>query len=144
MLRVLGSPQALCDGLTRRDLLRVGGLGLAGLGLADLLRLQDANAATAAAQPRSFGRAKSVILIHLSGGPSHLDTFDPKPILAEYEGRRLPVLEQNTTQLLGKPRPSWMDTGVSYANKGTRDVSPLFKKAVNPPAASGEKKGGGN
>ena len=46
--------------------------------------------------------------------------------------------------LLGKPRPSWMDTGVSYADKGTRDVSPLFKKAVDKPAANGEKKGGGH
>jgi hypothetical protein len=45
--------------------------------------------------------------------------------------------------LLGKPRPSWMDTGVSYADKGTRDVSPLFKKPNNAPAANGEKKGGG-
>jgi hypothetical protein len=79
MLRVLGSPRALCDGLTRRDLLRVGGLGLAGLGLADLLRLQDAAAATAAAQPRSFGRAKAIILIHLYGAPSQIEFVDPKP-----------------------------------------------------------------
>ena len=44
--------------------------------------------------------------------------------------------------LLGKPRPSWMDTGVPFLEKGTRDVSPLFKKAVNPPAGQG--KGGGS
>ncbi len=43
--------------------------------------------------------------------------------------------------LLGKPRPSWMDTGVPFLEKGARDVSPLFKRAVNPPAAAG--KGGG-
>jgi dipeptidyl aminopeptidase/acylaminoacyl peptidase len=45
--------------------------------------------------------------------------------------------------LLGKPRPSWMDTGVSYADKGTRDVSGMFKKPVNPAPAATEKKGGG-
>jgi dipeptidyl aminopeptidase/acylaminoacyl peptidase len=43
--------------------------------------------------------------------------------------------------LLGKPRPEWMDKGVSFLEKGTRDVSPLFKKPVNPPAGQG--KGGG-
>jgi hypothetical protein len=41
----------------------------------------------------------------MSGGPSHIDSFDPKPQLAHYEGRRLPILEQNTNALLGRPRP---------------------------------------
>jgi hypothetical protein len=40
--------------------------------------------------------------------------------------------------LLGKPRPEWMDKGVPFLEKGTRDVSPLFKKPVNPAAASGK------
>jgi dipeptidyl aminopeptidase/acylaminoacyl peptidase len=39
--------------------------------------------------------------------------------------------------LLGKPRPEWMDKGVSFLEKGTRDVRPLFKKAVVPPAGGG-------
>ena len=39
MLRILGSPKTLCDGLTRRDFLNVGGLGAFGLGLADFFRL---------------------------------------------------------------------------------------------------------
>jgi dipeptidyl aminopeptidase/acylaminoacyl peptidase len=39
--------------------------------------------------------------------------------------------------LLGKPRPEWMDKGVSYLDRGTRDVSGMFKKAVPPPAAGG-------
>jgi hypothetical protein len=65
--------------LTRRDLLRVGGLGLAGLGLADVLRLQDAAAKENTPRPASFGKAKNVILIHLYGSPSQIETFDPKP-----------------------------------------------------------------
>jgi hypothetical protein len=77
MLRILGSARTLCGGVTRRDLLRVGGLGLAGIGLADLLRLQEASAA--GARPRSFGKAKSIILIHLYGSPSQLEFVDPKP-----------------------------------------------------------------
>ena len=45
--------------------------------------------------------------------------------------------------LLGKPRPAWMDNGVAYNDRGTRDVSGMFKKPVNPPTGSAEKKGGG-
>ncbi|MFO0897887.1 MAG: DUF1501 domain-containing protein [Pirellulales bacterium] len=79
MLRILSSPRRLCSGLTRRELLRVGGLGLAGLGLGDLLALQDRAAAEPHERPKSFGAAKSVILCHLYGAPSQLETFDPKP-----------------------------------------------------------------
>lgn len=50
-------------------------------------------------------RAKRAIFLFMSGGPSHIDSFDPKPQLQRYAGRRLPVLEQNTNVLLGVPRP---------------------------------------
>ena len=79
MLRILGSERRLCQGLSRRDMLRVGGLGLAGLGLADLLRGRDAAAAEAVSRPASFGRAKSIILLHLYGSHSQHETVDPKP-----------------------------------------------------------------
>lgn len=65
-----------CDGITRRDLLRVGGSAIMGLGLAEMLQLQ-AHAAAPAGGP-GFGKAKSVILLYLQGGPSHLDLWDPK------------------------------------------------------------------
>lgn len=61
---------------TRREWLRAGGLGALGLSLPSLLR---ADSAAAAAKPSSFGRAKSCVLIFLSGGPPQHDTFDPKP-----------------------------------------------------------------
>jgi hypothetical protein len=60
--------------LSRRELLRVGGLSLLGAGLADLLRLET-QAGPAAARPR----ARSVVFIFQSGGPSQHETFDPKP-----------------------------------------------------------------
>ncbi len=63
--------------LSRRDSLRVGGLTALGLGLGDMLRLRRVSAGETT-EP-SFGRAKSCILIWLDGGPSHLETFDPKP-----------------------------------------------------------------
>jgi len=80
MLRILGSPAALCDrDISRREWLRVGGLGLAGLTLPQVLSLQDASAAVGAPREKSFGRAKAIILIHLYGSPSQLEWVDPKP-----------------------------------------------------------------
>jgi hypothetical protein len=78
MLRILGSRKTLCDGLTRRDFLHVGGLGAFGLGLGDLLRWQQARAAPA---PRTagFGKARACILLFPYGSPSQHETFDPKP-----------------------------------------------------------------
>jgi hypothetical protein len=74
-----------CDGMSRRSFLRVGTLSLGGLTLADVLRLQ-------AAQPPERRRAKSAILIHLSGGPSHLDMYDMKPAApVEYRGEFNPI-----------------------------------------------------
>jgi hypothetical protein len=85
MLSILGRGTKLCDGVTRRELLRVGGLALAGLTLADVLRLR------AAADPGA-GRGKSVIMIWLRGGPSHIDSYDMKPQApAEVRGEFKPI-----------------------------------------------------
>jgi hypothetical protein len=64
-----------CDGVTRRDVLRVGGISAFGLGLGDLAQLSIARARAAELK----GTARSCILIWLDGGPSHLETFDVKP-----------------------------------------------------------------
>src|SRR5689334_20275414 len=79
MLRILGSARKLCGGMTRRDLLRIGGLGLAGMTLPQMLDWQAASANDGALKPQSFGRAKSIILIHLYGSPSQIEWVDPKP-----------------------------------------------------------------
>src|SRR6476659_4212295 len=86
MLCIPGQPgKDLCDshlGVTRRDILRVGGSGLLGMTLGSMLKLQSAQAAntpaTVATGGPGWGRAKSVILCYLQGGPSHLDLWDPK------------------------------------------------------------------
>jgi hypothetical protein len=71
--------------LSRRDVLRVGGLAFAGLSLADVFRMQ------AAASP-SAGRNKAVILVWLRGGASHIDSFDMKPDApAEVRGEFKPI-----------------------------------------------------
>lgn len=77
-----------CDGVTRRDFVRVGGLTAMGLGLTDLMRLR----AAAVAKELATGKARSCILIWLDGGPSHLETFDLKPDApAEVRGPFQPI-----------------------------------------------------
>ncbi|HTE16829.1 MAG TPA: DUF1501 domain-containing protein [Armatimonadota bacterium] len=78
MLRILGKGARLCDGVSRRDLLCVGGLSVAGLTLPGLLRA-EADTAPAGAGDRSFGRARSCILLYMTGGPPQHETWDPKP-----------------------------------------------------------------
>jgi hypothetical protein len=81
---------------SRRQFLARCGLGLGALGLASLLS-EEVLAAPAGgaggAKPTHFhGRAKHVIHIFAQGAPSHIDTWDPKPVLARYEDRSLPGL----------------------------------------------------
>ncbi len=73
MLSLLGTPRRLCDGLSRREFLRLGGVGA--LGLDQFL------ATSPAAEQRTarFGQAKSCILLFLYGSPPQHETFDPKP-----------------------------------------------------------------
>ena len=66
-----------CQGVSRRELLQVGGLGILGLTLADELRAAEARTANPQAANRSSETA--CIFIFLEGGPSQLETFDPKP-----------------------------------------------------------------
>src|SRR5262245_17852285 len=114
-------PQGLtkdtCDGVTRRDLLRVGGSAIMGLTLADLLRVQKASADQPAGSRNrgpGFGKAKSIILIYLQGGPSHLDLWDPKencparvqsvfrPIATRVNGTRVTELMPHLANVLDK------------------------------------------
>ncbi len=79
-----GVSKDLCDGITRRELLRVGGSAFFGVSLASILGLQKAQANEASANGgRGFAKAKSIILIYLQGGPSHLDLWDPKDNVPE-------------------------------------------------------------
>src|SRR5213078_100332 len=78
MLSILGSRVRLCDGVTRREALRVGGLGFTGLAWSDLFRAR-AKAAPAPARTGTFGRAKACVIVFNYGGPSHLDVWDLKP-----------------------------------------------------------------
>src|SRR5580704_16404867 len=76
----------LCDEnsvLSRRDLLRVGGGSLLGLTLGSMLRLQAQAAEAGSGGGPGWGKAKSIILVYLQGGPSHIDLWDPKENASE-------------------------------------------------------------
>jgi hypothetical protein len=86
MLSFRDQPVRLCDSLSRREWLRVGGLGVIGLSLPHLLAAQSAagapgpsNRLTDGLEGTVFGRAKNVIFLWLQGGPPQHETFDPKP-----------------------------------------------------------------
>src|SRR6185503_625358 len=87
-----------CDGVSRRGFLQAGALALGGLAMPDFLRLK----AHGAVSPR--GKARSVIMICLGGGPSHLDTYDMKPdapveIRGEFRPIRTNVPGMNVCEL---------------------------------------------
>src|SRR4030095_6070175 len=81
---------------SRREFLSRCGMGLGALGLVSLLSeeaLAAATDTTPAAKPTHFpAKAKRVIHIFAQGAPSHIDTWDPKPVLAKYEDQALPGL----------------------------------------------------
>src|ERR1051325_7719455 len=92
MIRIEGGGTELCDGITRREILRFGGLGILGLSAGMLAQPRPAFGVD-----RGFGRAKSVLFISMFGGPSHQDIWDMKPDApAEVRGEYRP-LETNVS-----------------------------------------------
>lgn len=80
-----------CDGNTRRDFLRVGGLSAGAFTLANYLRMAEAGEVSTSA------KAKAGIFIDLPGGPSHLDTFDPKPDAGDDVRGKFAPIETNVS-----------------------------------------------
>ena len=108
-----------CDGVSRRDLIRIGGSGVLGISLANLFALQSAQGKNPVPKAettggKGFGKAKSVIFIYLQGGPSHLDLWDPKddvpaanksifkPIATKLPGTQVTELLPKIGQILDK------------------------------------------
>jgi len=98
--------------LTRRELLCRSGMGFGSFGLAALMSEIGLVGAAQAAEPKGFnplspkeahfpGKAKRVIHLFMNGGPSHVDTFDPKPMLDKYAGKPLPFENPKTERRTG-------------------------------------------
>lgn len=131
-LSATSAPSRLCVERSRRSFLRDACCGFGGLAFSSLLGEQIARAAPAnplaAKQPHQAAKAKSVIFLFMSGGPSHLETFDPKPLLNELHGQRRPAefgqakyqFIDNESLLLGTKRKF-----KKHGNSGI-DVSDLF------------------
>ena len=111
--------------LTRRQMLARIGTGLGTLGLAELL---GGRAQAAASGPHFRPRAKRVIHFFLNGGPSHVDTFDPKPALTKYAGQPLPGEYLRTERKTGAAFPSPFKFS-RYGQSGL-EISELFSKTA--------------
>lgn len=128
-------PQMPFDLLTRRQALTRSGMGFGALALGQLLN--EAQAAPTvvdpihplAARPPQFpAKAKRVIHLFMNGGPSHIDTFDPKPRLNEFAGKELPVPNLPTERKTGAAFPSPFKFQ-KYGQSGI-EVSELFAKTA--------------
>lgn len=111
MFRIPGTPgKDLCDshlGTTRRDILRIGGSGMLGLTLNNLFRAQAVAEESGTTGGPGWGKAKSIILVYLQGGPSHLDLWDPKEnvptnVASEFKPISTKIPGVNFTELLPK------------------------------------------
>lgn len=120
---------------TRRDVLKRSALGLGSLGLIGLLQDEQKLSGSEPGSPTSLktrsphfpGRAKRVIHFFLNGGPSHVDTFDPKPALLKYAGKPLPQTLR-TERKTGAAFPSPFEFK-RYGESGI-EVSELFSRTA--------------
>ena len=99
--------------LSRRDALLKGGGGFGGLALAGLLA-RDATAA-----PAPAARAKAVIFLFMEGGPSHLDLFDPKPLLGKLHGQPLPASFKPVILAMGEQNPPLLGCKRTFKQHGS-------------------------
>src|SRR5262245_13388126 len=96
-----------CDGMSRRHLLQIGGLGLLGLGLPHLLRGPEKSKASG---------ELSCIFLWLDGGPSHLETFDPKPATPDTVRGPYGTIQTNVTGIqIGELLPQLAERADKYA-----------------------------
>lgn len=122
-------------GMTRREMLSRTGTGLGMLGLAGVLAADDGAAQSnravnplAAKSPHFPAKAKHVIHVYLNGGPSQVDTFDPKPLLKKYDGKKLPTGNIGTERLTGAALPSPF-AFQKYGQSGL-EISEIFAKTA--------------
>ncbi|MCA9200428.1 MAG: DUF1501 domain-containing protein, partial [Planctomycetales bacterium] len=95
------------NSLSRRQLLQRSGMGLGSLAVAECLGVRGVQAEIAsqsplaARAPHFAPKAKHIIHLFMNGGPSHVDTFDPKPSLDKYHGTELPMKNLRTERKTG-------------------------------------------
>ncbi len=114
---------------SRRDFLARVGMGMGALTLGTLAQGESMVASPSVARAPHFApRAKRVIHFFLNGGPSHVDTFDPKPMLAKYAGQPLPGEYLRTERKTGAAFPTPFQFK-KYGQSGL-EISELFAKTA--------------
>lgn len=154
MLNLYDRPYRLCDGVSRREWLKAGSLGLFGLSLPSLWQARAAQAAAWSSRDPAdptFGRAKNCIVLFLMGGPPQHETWDPKPNApAEIRGEFQPIASATPGLHVGELMPRlatltdklavirsmhtgdnahsssgyWMLTGVPHAPLNSENATP--------------------
>ena len=116
--------------LNRRMMLERSAMGMGALALGSMLQSADASEANplAVRKPHFAAKAKRVIHLFMNGGPSHVDTFDPKPSLEKYAGKLLPTDNPKTERKTGAAFPSPFKFQ-KYGQSGI-EVSELFAKTA--------------
>ena len=138
--------------LSRRELLGRCGMGFGMIGLAGVLAADDGSGVTStrsvpvlpvrldpmAPRPPHFAaKAKQVVHLFMNGGPSHLDTFDPKPMLTKYHGKTLPGptlrTERKTGAALGSPFQfkKYGESGIEVSELFARTAAEAHRRPVH-------------
>ena len=112
--------------MTRRDCLCTMGAGFGMLGLANTLKANLTRSPLEPKAPHFPARAKHVIFLFLNGGPSQVDTFDPKPLLAKYSHQPMPKGNLKTERKTGNLLPS--PFGFRRCGKSGIEVSEIFPR----------------
>ncbi|MBB5035271.1 DUF1501 domain-containing protein [Prosthecobacter vanneervenii] len=102
---------------TRRDFLQSAGCGFGAVALAGLMSEQR-SAAAAAQLPQRMAKAKSVIFLFMEGGPSHLDTFDYKPLLNKLAGQSLPASFKPPITAMGEAKSPLLECKRTWKQYG--------------------------
>ncbi|MGI8992567.1 MAG: DUF1501 domain-containing protein [Bryobacteraceae bacterium] len=112
--------------MNRRDVLKKMGAGFGALALADLLNADSTRASLAVKTPHFPPQAKRVIFLFLNGGMSHIDTFDPKPMLTKHDGEPMPGPKIQTDRASG----NLMRSPFQFRKRGQSgvEVSDIFPR----------------
>src|ERR1700682_1395231 len=103
----------------RREMLRGAGAGFGALALAGLMSEEGLTQETATPTPHLRPRAKSVIFLFMGGGPSQVDTFDPKPLLRELHGKDVPPsIAQGIPRIARAPLENLLGSPYSFRKYG--------------------------
>ena len=118
------------NSLSRRELLRRCSLGFGGIALSGLLSSPAFGASSPNAKPGPKAKAKNVIFCYMSGGVSHVDSFDPKPALRRLHGQAMPVPIQRTVfndngRVMGSP---WQS---KHYGKSGLEMTNLFPRIAD-------------